>query len=114
MVCSSGTCIPGIPFCSACSPHHTDNLIEYHNLDENHLRRVSNLAVTLYDQLAPLHNLGSSERRLLLMASLLHELGVVVSVESLEKHTLYTVLNSRFLSLVHRERLITAYLAALP
>lgn len=46
------------------------------------------------------------------MASLLHELGVVVSVESLEKHTLYTVLNTRFLSLAHRERVIVAYLAA--
>ena len=103
---------PRDPILFSVLSHHTDNLIEYHNLDENHLRRVSNLAVTLYDQLAPLHNLGSSERRLLLMASLLHELGVVVSVESLEKHTLYTVLNSRFLSLVHRERLITAYLAA--
>lgn len=92
--------------------HHTNNLIEYHNLDENHLRRVSNLAVTLFDQLEPLHGLGSSERRLLLMASLLHELGVVISVESLEKHTLYTVLNSRFLGLAHRERVIVAYLAA--
>ncbi|HPT83939.1 MAG TPA: Ppx/GppA phosphatase family protein [Limnochordia bacterium] len=92
--------------------HHTNNLIEYHNLDENHLRRVSNLAVTLFDQLAPLHGLGSLERRLLLMASLLHELGVVVSVESLEKHTLYTVLNSRFLGLAHRERVLVAYLAA--
>lgn len=92
--------------------HHTNNLIEYHNLDENHLRRVSNLAVTLFDQLAPLHGLGSAERRLLLMASLLHELGVVISVESIEKHTLYTVLNSRFLGLAHRERVIVAYLAA--
>ena len=92
--------------------HHTNNLIEYHNLDENHLRRVSNLAVTLFDQLEPLHGLGSAERRMLLIASLLHELGVVVSVESLEKHTLYTVLNSRFLGLAHRERVIAAYLAA--
>lgn len=92
--------------------HHTNNIIEYHNLDENHLRRVSNLAVTLFDQLVPLHNLGSNERRMLLMASLLHELGVVVSVDSLEKHTLYTILNSRFLSLPHRERVMVAYLAA--
>lgn len=92
--------------------HHTNNLIEYHNLDENHLRRVSNLAVTLFDQLEPLHQLDSSARRLLLMAALLHELGVVVSVESLEKHTLYTVLNSRFLGLEHRERVVVAFLAA--
>lgn len=92
--------------------HHTNNLIHYHNLDENHLRRVSNLAVILFDQLAPLHNLGSYERRLLLIAGLLHELGVVISVEGLEKHTLYTVLNSPLLGLTHRERVLAAYLAA--
>lgn len=92
--------------------HHTNNLIDYHNLDENHLRRVSNLAVTLFDQLQTLHNLGSSERRLLLIAGLLHELGVVISVESLEKHTLYTILNSPLLGLTHRERVLAAYLAA--
>ncbi len=74
------------------TPHQ--NLIDYYNLDENHLRRVSNLAVTLFDQLQPLHGLGSWERRLLLVAGLMHELGVVISVESLEKHTLYAVLNS--------------------
>lgn len=92
--------------------HHTHNLIDYHNLDENHLRRVSNLAVILFDQLASLHGLGSYERRLLLIAGLLHELGVVISVESLEKHTLYTVLNSPLVGLTHRERVLAAFLAA--
>ncbi|NLJ79794.1 MAG: Ppx/GppA family phosphatase [Firmicutes bacterium] len=92
--------------------HHTKNLIDYHNLDENHLRRVSNLAVTLFDQLQALHRLNSYERRLLLIAGLLHELGVVISVESLEKHTLYTILNSPLHGLTHRERVLIAYLAA--
>ena len=92
--------------------HHTNNLIDYHNLDENHLRRVSNLAVTLFDGTQPLHNLGSSDRRLLLIAALLHELGVVISVESLEKHTLYTTLNSPLRGLTQRERVLVAYLAA--
>lgn len=92
--------------------HHTNNLIDYHNLDEEHLRRVSNLAVTLFDQLQSLHNLESSERRLLLIAGLLHELGVVISIESLEKHTLYTILNSPLRGLTQRERVLVAYLAA--
>lgn len=92
--------------------HHINNLIDYHNLDESHLRRVSNLAVILFDQLAPLHKFGSHERRLLLIAGLLHELGVVISVESLDKHTLYTVLNSPLLGLTHRERVLAAFLAA--
>lgn len=92
--------------------HYTNNLIDYHNLDENHLRKVSNLAVLLFDGLQPLHKLGSGERRLLLIAALLHELGVVISVESLEKHTLYTMLNSPLHGLTQRERVLVAYLAA--
>ncbi len=92
--------------------HHTKNLIDYHDLDENHLRKVSNLAVTLFDQLQELHKLGSFERRLLLIAGLLHELGVVISVESLEKHTMYTIINSPLRGLTHRERVLIAFLAA--
>lgn len=92
--------------------HQTKNLIDYHNLNESHLRRVSNLAVTLFDQLQPLHRLDSWDRRLLLVAALMHELGVVIGVESLEKHTLYAMLNSPLRGLSHRERVLTAYLAA--
>ena len=92
--------------------HHTNNLIHYHNLDEDHLRRVSSLAVTLFDQLQPIHQMGSFERRLLLIAGLLHELGVVISVESLEKHTLYMILNTPLSGLTHRERVLAAYIAA--
>ena len=92
--------------------HHINNLIDYHNLDEDHLRRVSNLAVILFDQLAPLHKLGSHERRLLLIAGLLHELGAVISVENMEKHTLYAVLNSPLRGITQRERVSAAFLGA--
>lgn len=92
--------------------HHMENLIRYHGLDENHLRRVSNLAAALYDQLQPLHQMGSSARRLLLMAGLLHEIGQVISVESLEKHTLYMLLNTPISGLTQRERVMAAFIAA--
>ena len=62
--------------------HHLDNLIRYHGLDEDHTRRISNLAVTLYDQLQGLHGMGSTARRLLLIAGVLHEIGQVISVEA--------------------------------
>ena len=57
---------------------------------------MSNLALALYDQLQTVHGMGSSTRRLLLIASVLHEIGQVISVESLEKHTLYMMLNTPF------------------
>jgi len=92
--------------------HHIDNLINYYHLEENHLRRVSNLAVTLFDQLSPIHKLNGYERRLLLIASLLHEVGTVIDVEGRDKHTLYMLLNAPVHGLTHRERVIAAYVAA--
>jgi len=92
--------------------HHIDNLILYYRLEENHLRRVSNLAVTLFDQIYELHGLNGLERRLLLIASLLHEIGSVIDVEGRDKHTLYMLLNAPVHGLTHRERVITAYVAA--
>lgn len=92
--------------------HHIDNLITYYKLEETHLRRVSNLAVTLFDQLYPLHKLNGFERRLLLISSLLHEIGSVIDVEGRDKHTLYMLLNAPVHGLTHRERVIAAYVAA--
>lgn len=92
--------------------HHIDNLILYYRLEENHLRRVSNLAVTLFDQIYKLHGLNGFERRLLLIASLLHEIGSVIDVEGRDKHTLYMLLNAPVHGLTHRERVIAAYVAA--
>ncbi|NLM26194.1 MAG: Ppx/GppA family phosphatase [Firmicutes bacterium] len=92
--------------------HHIDNLINYYNLEETHLRKVSNLAVTIFDQLHRVHGLNAHARRLLLIASLLHEIGVVVGVESRNKHTLYMLLNAPLYGLNHRERVIVAYIAA--
>lgn len=92
--------------------HHIDNLIDYYHLEENHLRRVSNLSVTIFDQLTEIHGLNGFERRLLLIASLLHEIGAVIGMEGRDKHALYMILNAEIHGLTHRERVIIAYLAA--
>ena len=99
--------LPRDPIVFSVLTHHINNLIEYHNLDESHLRRVS-IFVTCLTTFARHTQCNATAA----MASLLHELGIVVSVESLEKHTLYTILHSRFVSLAHRERVLVAYLAA--
>ena len=102
----------GDPIVLSVVTHHIDNLINYYRLEENHLRRVSNLAVTLFDQLTQAHRLSSRERRLLLIAGLLHEIGVVIGVEGRDKHTLYMLLNAPLHGLPHRERVMIAYVAA--
>ncbi|NLK07975.1 MAG: Ppx/GppA family phosphatase [Firmicutes bacterium] len=92
--------------------HSIDNLIYYYGIEEPHARHVSNLALSLFDQLQNLHRLTSYERRLLIIASLLHEIGYAVNHENYFKHTFYMLLNARVNGLNHRELVTAAFVAA--
>ena len=58
------------------------------------IRHASNLALSLFDQLQPVHALDTYERRLLIVSSLLHDAGVAVNQENHYKHTFYMILNA--------------------
>ncbi|NMB47198.1 MAG: Ppx/GppA family phosphatase [Firmicutes bacterium] len=92
--------------------HSVDNLIHYYNIEGSHVRHVSNLALSLFDQLRPIHGLDTYERRLLIVASLLHDIGVAVNQENHYKHTFYMILNARINGLTHRELVTCAFVAA--
>ncbi len=92
--------------------HSVDNLIHYYNIEGPHVRHVSNLALSLFDQLRPLHGLSPYERRLLIVASLLHDIGYAVNQENHYKHTFYMMLNARINGLNHRELVTSAFVAA--
>jgi exopolyphosphatase/guanosine-5'-triphosphate,3'-diphosphate pyrophosphatase len=65
------------------------------NWDEVHSRQVARLALELFDQTLPLHELRAGERELLEHASLLHDIGAHVSTESHHKHTEYLIQHGR-------------------
>ena len=50
-------------------------LLEQFGWDRDHSRQVRDLAVSLFDQLQPLHELGANERDVLNAAALLHDIG---------------------------------------
>jgi len=54
-------------------------LLESFGHEIAHCRRVRDLAVSLFDQLQPLHHLGFDERAILEAAALLHDIGWSVS-----------------------------------
>lgn len=54
-------------------------LLESFGTEAAHCRQVRDLAVSLFDQLQPLHHLGDGERALLNAAALLHDIGWSVS-----------------------------------
>jgi exopolyphosphatase/guanosine-5'-triphosphate,3'-diphosphate pyrophosphatase len=79
--------------------------------DEAHSVHVARLAVSLFDQLESLHRLGETERRILLSAGALHDIGQFVSYKRHHKHSFYLIANSELPSLTEREMLVVANIA---
>jgi len=79
--------------------------------DEKHARQVAKLALTLFDDLAALHNLPLSCRPYLETAALLHDVGNAVSYERHHKHTYYLIHNSDIPGLADHERELVARVA---
>ena len=79
--------------------------------DEQHAVQVGALAVTLFEDLADLHGLPFSARRLLEAAAVLHDIGNAVSFHKHHKHTLYLVANADVPGFSDRERELVATVA---
>lgn len=65
-----------------------------YQFDEPHARHVARLALSLFDQLEELHGLGDADRRILLTAAVLHDIGQFISYRRHHKHSLYLIYNS--------------------
>jgi exopolyphosphatase / guanosine-5'-triphosphate,3'-diphosphate pyrophosphatase len=61
--------------------------------DEQHAEQVSRLALSLFDQLRPLHEMGPEERLLLEAGALLHDVGHHISKKAHHRHGEYLVRN---------------------
>jgi exopolyphosphatase/guanosine-5'-triphosphate,3'-diphosphate pyrophosphatase len=79
--------------------------------DEAHALQVSRLAASLFDQLRKVHAMGAAERRMLLAAAVLHDIGAFVGYKKHHKHSLYLIANSEVPELTQRETEIVANLA---
>jgi exopolyphosphatase/guanosine-5'-triphosphate,3'-diphosphate pyrophosphatase len=62
---------------------------EKYRWDQNHCRKVAQLAVKLFDDLRAEHGLGDRDRLLLEVAALLHDVGNFVSLKGHHKHSCY-------------------------
>ncbi|MGH9094618.1 MAG: HD domain-containing protein [Acidimicrobiales bacterium] len=63
--------------------------------NEGHARKVSRLALDLFDGTRPLHDLDEGDRELLEYGGWLHDIGEHVSVEGHERHTAYLIEHGR-------------------
>lgn len=76
-----------------------------------HARHVTGLALKLFDQLLPLHQLGQTERNWLEYAGLLHDIGWVEGGIQHHKTTLQIILNTAMLPFDGKQRLIIGSIA---
>jgi exopolyphosphatase/guanosine-5'-triphosphate,3'-diphosphate pyrophosphatase len=58
---------------------------------QSHSEHVARLCVELFDQLHPLHKLGTEDRELIEYGALLHDIGWHISRESHHKHSMYLI-----------------------
>lgn len=79
--------------------------------DEGHAARVGELSLSLFDQLRPLHRLGDGDRRVLLAAAVLHDIGAFISYRRHHRHSLYLIANSELPGFSPRDMALAANVA---
>lgn len=79
--------------------------------DELHGRHVARLSLSLFDQLQDLHGLSDADRRILLVAAVLHDVGQFISYRKHHKHGLYLIYNSEVPGVSRDERILAALVA---
>jgi exopolyphosphatase/guanosine-5'-triphosphate,3'-diphosphate pyrophosphatase len=79
--------------------------------DEPHARHVADLALAIYDALAPMHELDATARELLEAAALLHDIGYYISHSAHHKHSQYLIQNGEMLGFTNEEIAIIANVA---
>jgi len=72
---------------------------------------VARLAGQLFDQLAATHGLGRRDRRLLLAASVLHDIGDFVALKGHHKHSQYLISRSELSGFTASEMILVANIA---
>lgn len=86
-------------------------VLRKYETDPKHAQRVSALAVSLFDQLRPMHGLGKRDRLLLELAALLHEVGNFIGAAGHHRHAFYIIAQTPILGLSDEERLVVANVA---
>lgn len=81
------------------------------HFDEPHARHVARLVLSLFDQLGELHGLDERDRRLLLVAAVLHDVGQFIAYRRHHKHSLYLIQNSDVPNVSPAERVLVALIA---
>jgi exopolyphosphatase/guanosine-5'-triphosphate,3'-diphosphate pyrophosphatase len=86
-------------------------VLRKYDSDPRHSRHVAALALSLFDQLKVIHELGKRDRLMLEIAALLHEIGNFISASGHHRHAYYIISETPILGLSDEELHIVACVA---
>lgn len=86
------------------------NLGRVYGYQSAHADQVARLALRLFDQLQPLHQLGPQHREWLWAAAQLNDIGTAINYQDHHKHSAYILLNAGLPGYTHRELALIASL----
>ncbi|MCX7821556.1 MAG: Ppx/GppA family phosphatase [Brevinematales bacterium] len=89
----------------------TKHILKRFNLDKIHSRNVCNFALRIFDVLKNVHNLDKNWKDYLFTASVLHDVGKIISFNNHEDHSEYIISHSQILGYTEREKKIISKIA---
>jgi exopolyphosphatase / guanosine-5'-triphosphate,3'-diphosphate pyrophosphatase len=89
------------------------NLGHRFNTDRDHVERVAELSLAMFDGLARagLHDLTATDRELLWAACMLHDIGTAIAYDDHHRHSQYLILNAGLPGLAPRELVLVGLIA---
>lgn len=82
-----------------------------YGFEKSHAKHVAELSGMLFDAMQKYHRLDARARAMLTLASLLHEIGMFVSISAYHKHSMYLIQNSELFGLSQLDLQIVALVA---
>lgn len=82
-----------------------------YQFEQDHAEHVARMAGSLFDQLQKVHKLDAADRRMLLSAAILHDIGIFIGHKKHHKHSLYIISQSEVPEFTQREIDIIANVA---
>jgi len=91
--------------------HSAYNMLLFYKGDLAHANYVADSAAAMFSGWQDLHELDERDRKLLRVASLLHDIGITINYYDHARHSAYLVENARLFGLTHREQMLAAVVA---
>jgi len=90
---------------------HTKKIAEHYSYERLHSRQVAYLALKLFDELEPLHGLGSKERLLTYCGGLLHDVGWIEGGQGHHKNSMKLIMQTKELPFDDNDKVMLALIA---